>query len=91
MSGNLEGVLAEARDQRLEQERANWLMAKVIGLQPEWLDKTFTFRNKPVTIVGLAPTRTRYPVVGKNERGDIAYYPVSVVLKSLVQNPVATD
>jgi hypothetical protein len=66
-------------------------MAKVIGLQPEWLDKTFTFRNKPVTIVGLAPTRTRYPVVGKNERGDIAYYPVSVVLKSLVQNPVAAD
>jgi hypothetical protein len=89
MTGKPTEVHAEANAKRLAQERANWSMAGAFGLKSEWLDKTFTFRNSPVTIVGLAPTRRRYPVVGKNKWGDIAYYPLETVLKSFTTSAAA--
>jgi hypothetical protein len=84
MTDDMAGAQARAMEKRRVEERTNWKLASAYGLKPEWLDKTFTFRNSPVTIIGLAPTRRRYPIAGKNAWGDINYYPLDTVLKSFM-------
>lgn len=83
MTGDLDGARAEAAEKRLVEERKNWSMATAYGLKSAWLDQTFLFRNQPVTIIGLAPARRRYPVVGKDAHGQIKYYPSEFVVKAL--------
>ena len=43
------------------------------GLKPEHLDATFACRGETYRIMGLAPSRRRYPVIAKRVRDGKAF------------------
>jgi hypothetical protein len=84
MGDNLAKLLNDEQAQKRKQERADYqALASAYGLKPEWLDKQFAYKGRKVTVVGLAPNRRRYPVVGRDERGTIRLYPIETVTKAL--------
>jgi len=54
--------------------------AKMFGLQPEWLDKTFVHGNASYTITGLSTRKRTNPVNCRNERTGKTYvFPANTV------------
>jgi hypothetical protein len=84
MGNNLHELLEDEQAKKREQERDDYKkLAQAFGLKPEWLDQQFTYKWRKVTVVGLAPNRRKYPVVGRDERGEIRLYPIETVTKAM--------
>jgi len=90
MGNNLSELLEDEQAKKRTQEHADYMkLAVAFGLKPEWLDKPFSYKWRKVTIVGLAPNRRRYPVVGRDEVGAIRLYPIDTVVKAMSQPSAA--
>lgn len=61
--------------------------AKTYGLEPEWLDKTFTQDGKTFKIVGLNGRKAKRPIVCEDEKGGSYSFP-ELLVKGLMQGDV---
>jgi hypothetical protein len=84
MGGNLNKLLKAEKDAKSKQEREDYKkLAVLFGLEADWLDKEFNFRWQKITIVGLAPNRRKYPVVGRDVSGKTRLYTVDSVVSAM--------
>ena len=56
--------------------RAAWpRFADSLNMQVEWLDRTFTgYDGETYTIIGIAPSRPKYPVATKRDRDGVTVF-----------------
>jgi len=60
----------EGKDPTIIKAEAGWEEnAKLFGLKTKWLGKSITFKGEKVKILGLMPTRPRFPVLVKGSDG----------------------
>lgn len=60
---------------------ADWnALAERYGFDKAWLGKSFTYGAERWTILGLRPTRVKYPVLASNSRGTIKVLPTQALL-----------
>ncbi len=64
----------------------NWnLYSEMFGLKREWLGKTFNYDGATNTIIGIEPSRRKYPVKVLKNGGGISLYTVESI-KALLKN-----
>jgi hypothetical protein len=61
--------------------------AKTYGLEPEWLDKTFTQDGKTFKIVGLNGRKPKRPILCEDDKGGSYSFP-ELLVKGLMQGDV---
>jgi hypothetical protein len=55
------------------------MMAKMYGMSPEDLGKSFTYGRDQYTIVGLSRKSHKFPLLAKRSDGKVFKFPVDVV------------
>ena len=58
-------------------------MAKLFGLKPEYLGRSFMSRGRSFTVTGLKPRNRKYPVMAKTADGRGFKFPADVVERAL--------